>query len=461
MDVPNVRKRPFQFGIGTLFLTTTAVAVGFSIGCLKTARLEDGLFAAATTLIVIGLVRQIGDLRRTYRQADGLSPEQRCGWWFAMLSRGALAILLASHFLLMALLATGRIELANTGDDLPFFGPLGHAHLRNAIFSMSLLLVFAGLDGSTTRVRPRRASAVIALLTALAIVILIWHLLLYDFWIYGLVHVACCGIAMGMPHGPVEFAQIYSDARAWSFLCRSVLAGGLVLLDAFFLRQLISRWNGGKHTQAAIIAALGVSLALTAIFPVWLATGGLRSVAPCFAEVFSLVPVNRWFFGILLLILFVTAAARQMVPGGRMTAADTRWNWRRPAGYFHEHRLLALFVMGTIACLAVRSLVTTWNSWIIWWAPRPTFMEFAKEVLEYSLANPFHQLWAVVFWLALCRTIFGFARNAETAGARPPELRLSLFAIVWTALLATVVMTAPIFAALGFGLCLNWWRLPF
>jgi hypothetical protein len=40
MDVPNVRKRPFQFGIGTLFLTTTAVAVGFSIGCLKKSRMK-------------------------------------------------------------------------------------------------------------------------------------------------------------------------------------------------------------------------------------------------------------------------------------------------------------------------------------------------------------------------------------------------------------------------------------
>jgi hypothetical protein len=36
-----------------------------------------------------------------------------------------------------------------------------------------------------------------------------------------------------------------------------------------------------------------------------------------------------------------------------------------------------------------------------------------------------------------------------------------LFAIVWTALLATVLLAVPIIAALGFGISLNWWRLPF
>ena len=45
--------------------------------------------------------------------------------------------------------------------------------------------------------------------------------------------------------------------------------------------------------------------------------------------------------------------------------------------------------------------------------------------------------------------------------ARLRELPLMLYALVWTALLAIVVMAAPIIAALGFGLTLNWWRFPF
>ena len=39
--------------------------------------------------------------------------------------------------------------------------------------------------------------------------------------------------------------------------------------------------------------------------------------------------------------------------------------------------------------------------------------------------------------------------------------RLGLFAVVWTALLAIVLMAVPIVTALGVGICLNYWRLPF
>jgi hypothetical protein len=69
-------------------------------------------------------------------------------------------------------------------------------------------------------------------------------------------------------------------------------------------------------------------------------------------------------------------------------------------------------------------------------------------------------LWAAVFCLALYRSIYGAARTTGGIYSGPPELPLSLFAVVWAALLAIVLMAAPIVAALGFGLCLNWWHLP-
>ena len=80
---------------------------------------------------------------------------------------------------------------------------------------------------------------------AIAIIVLIAILIFDPFLIYDLVHMACAGMAMGMLHGPPDAAWVYSDARAWSFFYRAVLAAGFVFLDLFCLRQLISRWNGG------------------------------------------------------------------------------------------------------------------------------------------------------------------------------------------------------------------------
>ena len=189
---------------------------------------------------------------------------------------------------------------------------------------------------------------------------------------------------------------------------------------------------------------------MTAIHPVWLATRGLKGVSPNFAEVFEIAPINRWFFGMVLAILLVTAAARRMIPAAKISASGTRWNWRRrPTTYFHEYRFVALLVAVTIFCLAGRLLMETSRARSVF-SPTRTSMQFALDALDYCAADPRCQLWAIAFCMAFYRSIYGVARTSEGLCAAPPELPLSLFAIVWTGLLATVVMAVPIFAALGF-----------
>jgi len=209
-----------------------------------------------------------------------------------------------------------------------------------------------------------------------------------------------------------------------------------------------------------VIVALGISLALTAIQPIWLATRGLKGVSPLFVEVFSVFPLNRWVFGLVLAALFVTAAARRMVPTEQTPVPDPRSNWRRrTAAYYHEYRLLALLVAAAIVCREVHQWLVVADSLVAFFGPR-TWTQILEGALETHLTDPRYQLWLAVFCLAVYRAIFGFARRSDGLGSARPELPLSLFAIVWTVLLATLLMAVPIFAALGFGLCLNWWRLP-
>ena len=262
------QKRPFQFSVRGLMLMTAVVAVGCSIGCLKTAKWEDGLFAFAAAWIVIGLVVQIVDLWAAFRQATGLSPDQRAGWWFAILSRGALAALLVGHFVLLELLVTGQLKLAGA-DETGMLGPLGHETTRDAILAMSLLLVLAGFDGGKSRAAPRHWTVAVNFITSLGIVILVYHLLIERFVVQELVHIACAGIVQGLPHGDPAYVRIYSEARAWSFLGYAVLASILILLDLFFLRQLITHWNCASRCFTSATSRKPPPPKVTA-FPRWL-----------------------------------------------------------------------------------------------------------------------------------------------------------------------------------------------
>ena len=407
MDASSIPKRRFQFSIRGLLLTTLVIAVGCSVGCLKNAKWEDGLLAFAATWVVAGLVQQIADLYRAMGQATGLSPDQRSGWWFAMLARGALAMLLVAHFLVIELLATNRLALANPEDESSYLGISGHETLRNAILAMTFLLIFAGLEPNG---RPRRRpwTPAVDLLTTVAVLVLVVLLLRDRFLVFGLVHIACAGIAMGMLHGAAASAWIYSDARAWSFFSRALLASGFLVLDLVCLRQVISCWIRKGWLRPIAVATLGISLALTAIFPAWLASDGLKSVSPCFAEVFTIAPINRWFFGMVLAVVFVTAAARRMIPLRQAVPCDTSGSWRRrPAAYFHEHRWLALFVAGTVLVVGIGG----------WLEMARGFGLFMVRVTAWDapgllLTDVRYQLWLLVFCLCaalrdlrLCKAI--------------------------------------------------------
>jgi hypothetical protein len=454
---PGDPKRRFQFSIRWMLAATAVIAVGFSVGCIKTARLEDGLFAAAATCIVAGLINQIIDLYRDFRQTTGLSSDHRSGWWFAMLWRAVLAIILVGHFYLMGLLAINRVSLAGTAGGVPLIDVLGHEPLRKAIFALSLLLVFGGLDGGEAP-SPRRKRSVVF---GVAIILLVVPILLLDrFFIPGLVHIVCAGMAMSMHHPPAEIAQIYSGARSLAFLGWAAVATGLVVLDLILLRQVIALWSQGWRARTVAVTAVGLSLVLTALHPVWLAARGLKDIAPCFAETFPAGPLNRWLFGLALAMLFVTAVARRMILSGHGPARDPRWNWRRrPETYFHERRLVAFFVAATIAFIAVRWIVN-WTDYRPWAGLPGSLMDIVSDGLENLIADPITQLWLAVFCVAVYRVIFGVARTPDGLCAAPREMSCFLFAVVWIGLLATVVLAAPIVAALGFGMILNWWRVP-
>jgi len=226
MDVPASRQPWLQFSIRGLLLATVMIAFGLSVGCLKCFQWEDGLLAVAAMWISIGLVQQIAGLWRTFRRATGLSPDQRFGWWFAILARAGLAMLLVGSFLLTELLAANHLAdagLINEGtvgsvNDSPFFmGGLPYETCRNAVLMLSFLIVLCGLEGKRAARRRRPWSAAVNLLAAVAIIVVAFFLLHDRFLVYALVHIACEGIALGMERSPANTPRSIRTREAWRF----------------------------------------------------------------------------------------------------------------------------------------------------------------------------------------------------------------------------------------------------
>jgi hypothetical protein len=461
--------RRFQFSIRGMLIFTAAIAIGFALG--KTTKVEDGLFAFASTWIVAGLIAQIVDLRAVFRQASGLTRDQSCAWWFAILSRTGLATLVVGHFLLIALLATKRLTLTGVEGDFPWEETLFHESLRNAIFALSLFLVFAGLDIGKRSARPRRWTPVVNAAMAFAVVIMVCYSLIDRFVVASYGHFGSARVAIEMPHAHAPYAKVFSDARSLSFLNLAMLASGIVLLDVLLLYWLTRCWTVGRLRRAVALLALGIGLALTAIYPAWLATGGLRETSPFCAELLTIQPLNRWLFGAVLAIMFVTAGARRIIPAEQLRTNNPQSTWRRRSAlYYNEYRLLAVFVAIAIVCMEFhRPFPTVYHlsyvdfetlSWTYIWYPK-AWKFILMQLLQDWPCDPRLQLWLLVLFVAIYRAIFGFARAVESPGSLPRELPLTLYITVWIALMAIVIIAVPIFAALGFGLALNWWRFPF
>jgi hypothetical protein len=149
-----------------------------------------------------------------------------------------------------------------------------------------------------------------------------------------------------------------------------------------------------------------------------------------------------------------------MIPAVHAPLSEPAVNWRRrPAAYFHEYRLLALFVAAAVVYGVSRQLssVLTTTTWF--WSP--TLTQRIEYISEFVLTDPRCQLWLALFCVAVYRAVIGIKRDPAGLGPAPTKLQVPLFTIVWAALLATLLMAVVIFAALGFGLSVNWWRFPF
>jgi len=440
----------FQFSLADLLMVVTGVAVGCSFAKLKDSHPDDGLFAAAVAWIVYGLIRQIRDLGGAYRKAAGLSPDQRWGWRFAMAWRADLTVVFIGCLLTKALVATDCISLSD-GDASrgQFWG--GGSYLRESLLALALFVVLAASGPRPLHASKRRTGPVLMIFAAVAAALLGLIVWCDELLVCHLVNIACMAIEFFAPsRNSLDAIQAYSLARAWTFLIWSALSAGLLVADMICIRWLVRCWAIDRRARWLAGGCLAISLALTAIYPFWIMSHGLRDIAPRMAEFCFIGPIHRWVTWAIIVLISVTAGAWRVVSFVEPPPEKGQLNWRRGPVYVNERPILAFLVAGTIL-LHEAFLFRKASMWL-------SFMDWWSLLSATIVPDGLRLLWFAVLLLALYQSIPRWRKPAEPLPAGPRPLPIGLFSAVWIALLATLLCALPIIAGLSFGIWLNAWR---
>lgn len=457
-DAPAAEKRRFQFSLRALFLLAFGVALAFSAISSEGTNWAYGLFAPLIVFIVIGLISQVRDLWRTFNARPDLSSEERWGWRFAVFWRVGVACLLVGHYIITALEAQEVLPLPEREDG---FWEVG-VNLRHALLHLSLLVVLASVPSPTEK---RRRSAQSHLLNVTgAILALVWCFVIWtqQTVVAHLVHVALQGIEATWPP---QFADEGLDAdmtgRSLAFFWRSLFSAALVFVDLVLLHQLSRQWSRGVRRRLVLAGFLALSLAMTAWYPVWVYTSGLRNMSPLMAEAMVMGPLHLWVSALLLMIVFVSAATYRMVQTPEMPSHTAEKSWRRnPLRYYHE-RPGVIVLLATAVILF--DLVSSWlqlREWRYYSGMFPglrSYVSFVWWFLQSFLYDPVRYMSLAVLLLALQKAWTGWPQRPDSPPAGPPVLPLPRFSAIWIAMFLTAVTGIPTIAWFSFAFWMGPW----
>jgi hypothetical protein len=435
LELPTAGRQRLQFSLRGLLLLTFGVAVGLSAATLKNASWPDGLLAAAAAWMVLGLLNQAFDLWQTFHGQADLPDDVRWGWRFAFLWRLCIACLLTACYLTNALLHLEAVQLPEVDDTVLYAtGP----NLRRALFYLLLIVVAWSVPSRTRQRVPSLWSPLIDVLAGVAAVA--WCLLLWSGMgmIHFFVHVAAQEIDnVASSRFAEEGLNVYSNAHWQRFFWYALVAAICVLLAVGITRQLARQWREGMWRRWRWAILLLPTVTVPTAFVIWLETYGLRATSPRFAEVQSLGPLHRWYVGIALLIVFVTAATYRFTEVPQAPCEEGEWLWRKqPERYYHERPAVLLFLICT--AMVHPALALTQLSEYAW----------------YAFADLFFDLLLALALISLSRTFSMWFRPIDLASLGPPRLALGQFCAVWLALFATAVVGIPTLAALCFAIWL-------
>ena len=429
---PLSQPRPhFRFSLRELMGIIFGLALG--LAAMRQSRIEwyEGLLVSAIYWIILGLARQIVDLRAALRGMPALSADLRTGGRFAITWRLIAIALLVGYGTLEALRRQGLLTMPEVEGQMIGFGEA----LRKLLFYFALIMVMAS---EPSRAKP--APAVASLDRILKSVAWPAALGLCLFaWISYIEH----SYTFRFANLKVDFGLV---ARTRWFVIHFGLVAALVPLNMWLTCRLARTWTLAGRVPWKVIACLMTSLVAAAgnvgwfYYFGWYYAVGLPRFSPYFAESQISAPMSVWLTAALLTLLASAAASYRLISSFSEPRQTAALYWRREPRRYHHERFWTTCVL----VVALGGKITAALYWLSNW----------RISLEFFLTWPENYVIVAAFWLAVCVLFQGFRRARESTDIGQPPLVRRQFAAVWLASLLTFSLSLPVLAWFCFSLWL-------
>ncbi|MEN6557464.1 MAG: hypothetical protein ABFC54_04715 [Thermoguttaceae bacterium] len=406
----------------------------------------SGPLAAISVAVILGLVAQIGDLRRGFAGQTALTSQERWGWRFAIVWRLVVVALMFAYFL-VRWLVLWKVLASNVARD---FVPFGFAALDIAVLLMAILVAI-GSNPCLIQTTERRRWAWLGELLVGALACVLLAVLLRDrLLIPALVHITIAGIEMAQPlQFSSESLAACDTGRILHFFDVTTAGAASVLVSLLLVRFLAWRWPRGLGWRIVAAAALVASLVMTGMFSRKIALVEVPDMTPALASRIPTPNLHEIMAAAALALLLVGAVGRRWSTP-RDAAASKCIDWRRcEYRYYHERRLFLWPTAAIALWILICEGATIWRimngfdscGWLI--------------ALRYSAAGMIGDpVTCLCLALGILAVQCALSRNVA-AQTEPPPLSPALFLLVGASLLAILVFGIPILGAWGFALCFN------
>jgi len=445
------QSRCFRFGLRSMFLAFVPVAIGCTVvrelyrppdvGALLAA--TEGVLAAATSWIVMGLASEIGRLFSLRTQLQKQNREARFGWILAIVWQCVLIIILASFWIVRVLV--NRNVLAYTEAEQSFnYTAYGVHHV---LFFFALLCAIGGswnLNREAGR-WSRTVNLLAGFCGAFLVVFIVWEMQTIPFR----VHLATSGILQAES---ARFAGPYDNlplsARNGPFITRAFTLAALVPMCLLAIRQFAghSRSIGWRFGWFVFILA---GLVTQGVSLYWLGTQDYVRVNEGLAGAFIPIEDDTALAAIGLVVLLSAVIAHRLT--ARPFPADE--DYRRetaesvPLPFHRQGWVLGILSVGAGANVFYELYnwgETDWR-WIL-------FGVFSMPEVAAATALFFASL--VYIW----RSIRGRSIQHEYSWLSISPAR---FVIVFLATCTAIPFAVATLAAVGFALWLvRWYDAP-
>ena len=441
-EAPNptdlLHHRPWQFSLRGLFALTFGVAIGLSFWKIE----QDwygGTLATISCWIVLGLVAQVGDLWRSLRKGGDLAPDERWGRRFAIVWRLAVCCLIVVWFTLRVHIGPKSLALSDDEDivDMAFFTT------RDMWNAVMLISIIAAVASSPRIARPRRHRPwtwALDLLGVIAACVLLVVILLDRLCLTALVHltIVCILSAQPLKFEP-DVVLAASRMRITQFYDITSAGVGFVLLSCVLLRLLSCRWRPAGWKKVCVGVSCATSLAVMVLLAARIVVVEIPTITPVLAaHIYMPPPLQLAAVSVLVLFLATLVACRWLQPPlARIAPEDTAWR-RDVRRYYHERRLLQLFLGGiALAFLVVAGRGVYGFGMSKWYS------------FGYIFTMPMETLSLALVLLAMQGLFSGWSEHPESVAVEQPRWTPARFLLVWSATLTIIVCAAPILGAWG------------